>query len=50
MPQVVNFLKASQKLVNLDEKNYADSLWDIVESVNRQVIREVREDEIVCKG
>ena len=48
--QVASFLKTSQELVNLDDKNYADSIWDIVVSVNQQTIKKLREDENMCKG
>ncbi|MBR5566448.1 MAG: hypothetical protein IKW08_09885 [Roseburia sp.] len=48
--QVLTFLKTAQGLNKLDEQNYADSLWDIVATVNQEVIRKIREDEKVCKG
>lgn len=48
--QVLDFLTTAQGLRNLDEKNYADSLWDIVASVNQRVIQKIREDENMCKG
>ena len=48
--QVASFLKTSQELVNLDDKNYADSIWDLVVSVNQQVIKKLRKDENMCKG
>ncbi len=48
--QATELIETTQKLVNLDEKNYADSLWEIVASVNKQTIQKVREDENMCKA
>ena len=48
--QVLEFLTTAQGLRNLDEKNYADSLWDIVSAVNQNVVQKIREDENMCKG
>ncbi len=48
--QATELIETTQKLVNLDEKNYADSLWEIVASVNKQTIQKVREDEKMCKA
>ena len=40
--QATELIETTQKLVNLDDKNYADSLREIVASVNKQTIQKVR--------
>lgn len=44
--QVVRFLDISQSLVSLDEVNYSDSVWEVMETVNKEVIEKVRENEM----
>ena len=48
--QATELIETTQKLENLDEKNYADSLWEIVASVNKETIQKVREDEKMCRA
>lgn len=43
-------IEITQALESLDDKNYADSLWEIVASVNKATIQKVREDEKMCKA
>ena len=42
--QVVKFLDISQKLVSSEDVNYSDSVWEVMETVNREVIKKVREN------
>ena len=48
--QAEELIETTLQLVELDEKNYADSLWEIVASVNKQTIKKIREDEKMCKA
>ena len=46
-----NLLITTQKLKDLNDKNYADSLWDVVESANKQIVQKVRDNNgMLCKG
>ena len=41
----------TQKLKDLNDIAYADSLWDVVESVNKQTIQKVRDNKgMLCKA
>jgi len=48
--QATELIEYTQQLTRADDKNYADSLWEIVASVNKQTIQKVREDENMCKA
>ena len=37
-------------LKELDDKYYADSVWEIVTTQNKQLLEEMREDEDMCKA
>ena len=43
---VVRFLDISQKLVNSADVNYSDSIWEVMETVNREVVQKVRESDM----
>lgn len=43
--QAIRLIDTTEQLEKLDEKNYAESLWDVVETVNKEIIQKVREDE-----
>ncbi len=45
-----DLIRHTQKLTRSDEKNYADSLWEIVASVNKKTIEIIREDKTMCKA
>ena len=40
----------TKALRRLDEKAQADSLWEVVATVNREMVERVREDEKMCKA
>lgn len=40
----------TKALRRLDEKVQADSLWEVVATVNREMVERVREDEKMCKA
>lgn len=44
--QVVRFLDISQNLESADDVNYSDSVWEVMESVNRETVQKVRENEM----
>ena len=50
MEQVTELLDRTQKLESIDEKNYADSLWEIVATVNEETITEMRRDKQMCEA
>ncbi len=43
-------IRHTKQLTLLNEKNYADSLWEIVASVNKKTIETIREDNTMCKA
>lgn len=45
-----DLILTTQRLEDFDDKNYADSLWEVVASVNKQVIQKMREDEDMCQA
>ncbi|MBR3769216.1 MAG: hypothetical protein IKL06_01660 [Lachnospiraceae bacterium] len=49
--QAIQFIERAEQLEHLDDKNYADSLWEVVETVNKEIVQKVREDEsMACKA
>ena len=50
MKQAVKLIYVTQELEQLDDKNYADSLWEIVANVNEQIIEKVMEEERMCEN
>ena len=44
--QVVRFLDISQNLESSYDVNYSDSVWEVMESVNRETVQKVRENEM----
>lgn len=48
--QATELIVTTQKLKDFDDKNYADSLWEVVATANRRIIQKVREDEAMCKA
>ena len=44
--QIVKFLDISQSMESLDDVNYLDSVWEVMESVNREIVQKVRENEM----
>ena len=49
--QAIRFIETSEQLEHLDDRNYADSLWEVVETVNKRIIQKVREDEsMACRA
>ena len=47
---VAELISTTQKLESLDEKNYADALWEVVATINKGTIQKIREDEKMCKA
>jgi len=48
--QAIELIEITEQLEKTDDKNYAESLWDVVETVNKEVIAKVREDEnMACR-
>lgn len=39
--QVVRFLDISQNLESADDVNYSDSVWEVMESVNRETVQKI---------
>lgn len=48
--QLTELIEYTEDLNSLDEQNYADSLWEIVATINEQTIEKVKEDEKMCKA
>lgn len=49
--KITELMVTSQTLLNNDEKTQADSLWEVVETVNKEVVEKVREDKkMLCKA
>ena len=49
--QAIQLIERAERLEHLDDKNYADSLWEVVETVNKKIIQKVREDEsMACRA
>lgn len=49
--QAIQFIETTERLESLDDRNYADSLWDVMETVNKEIIQKVREDEsMACRA
>lgn len=48
--QAAELIITTQQLKSLDDRNYADSLWEVVADVNKRVIQKVGEDEKMCKA
>ena len=49
--QVIQFIETTEQLDNLVDRNYADSLWEVVETVNKKIVEMVREDEsMACRA
>ena len=49
--QAIQLIEISEQLENLDDRNYADSVWEVVGTVNKEIIRKIREDEsMACKA
>lgn len=44
--QVVKFLDISQNLASLEDVNYSESVWEVMETVNREAVKKVRENEM----
>ena len=48
--RAIQLIETTEQLENLDDKNYAESLWDVVETVNKETIQKVREDDsMACR-
>lgn len=43
-------IMTTQQLECPDEKNYADSLWEVVATVNKRMIQKLRRNEIMCEA
>lgn len=47
---IAELITKTQKLESNDDKNYADSLWEVVTRANKKIVEKVREDEDMCKA
>ena len=47
---VTELIRTTQKLEQNDDKNHADSLWEVVTRINREMIEKVRKDDRMCKA
>jgi len=48
--QAIELIETTEQLEKMDDKNYAESLWDVVESMNKETIQRVREDNsMACR-
>lgn len=43
-------IEITRQLQDIDDKNYADTVWEIVTSANRELIRTMKEDNDMCKA
>ena len=50
MEHATELIVTTQKLKDLDDRNYADSLGEVVATVNKNCIQIVREDEALCRA
>ena len=50
LKQATELINVTQELEQLDDKNYADSLWEIVATVNEQIIEKAMEEERMCEA
>lgn len=48
--QVIDLINTTQALKQNDEKNYADSLWEVVTRINTKTIKKIRKDDTMCKA
>ena len=49
--QATELIRTTQKLADIGDINYANSIWEIVESVNKQTIQKMRRDtKMMCKA
>lgn len=48
--QAAELLDRTQKLESMDDKNHADSLWEVVATINEDTILEMRRDERMCEA
>ena len=48
--QAIQLIETTERLENLDDRNYAESLWDVVETINKETIEKVREGKsMACR-
>lgn len=47
---ITELISTTQALEYNDERYYADSLWEVVATVNKSIIEKVREDETMCRA
>ena len=47
---VSTLILTTQQLQCLDEKNYADSLWEVVATVNKPMIQKLRRNKFMCEA
>ena len=43
-------ISVTRQLKDMDDKNYADSVWEIITSANKELIRKIKEDTNMCKA
>lgn len=47
---ITELITTTQTLVHNDDKNYADSLWEVVTRTNTETIKKLRKDDFMCKA
>jgi len=47
---IEELITTTQALEYNDDREYADSLWEVVASINKETVRKVRENDIMCKA
>lgn len=47
---ITELIVTTQALEHNDEKNHADSLWEVVTRVNKEIVKKVREDDGMCRA
>ena len=45
---VTELITTTQKLEQNDDKNHADSLWEVITRINKETIEKVRKDGNMC--
>ncbi len=49
--RITELIVTTQSLIHNDEKAQADSLWDVVATINKESVKKVREDKnMLCKA
>lgn len=47
---ITELIVTTQELRHNDEKNHADSLWEVVTRINTETVKKVSEDDGMCKA